>query len=130
MSAETALLDAYREWRRLAEAEKEAISASNWSLLSAYQKALENIYGRISELSQAAREEWAKSGCDCAAKEKTLEATVRELLVLGRCNQTLLNVICEAAQAKLKQLNEAGRNLQRLKHSYGFTQPTAWSSFS
>ncbi len=130
MSAENDLLEAYREWRRLAEAEREAIKASNWSMLSAFQKALENIYGRISELSMAAREEWAESSCDRAAKEKSLQATIRELLVLGRGNQALLNVIREAAQVRLEQLNQAGLNLQRIKHSYGFTPPAAWNSFS
>ena len=130
MSAENTLLEAYREWRRLAEAEKEAIRACNWSLLSACQKALENLRGRISGLSQAARDEWAKLGCDRAAKEKSLEATIRELIVLGRCNQTLLNAVREAARARLRQLDEAGRNLQRIRHSYGFAPPPAWSSFS
>jgi len=124
------MLEAYREWRRLAEAEREAIKASDWSLLSAFQKALENIYRQISKLSSAAREEWAQSGCDRAAKEKLLDATIRELLVLGRGNQALLNGVREAAQARLKQLDQAGLNLQRIKHSYGFTPPPAWSSFS
>lgn len=130
MNAEQAMFEAYREWHRLAKAEKEAICTSNWGLLTAFQKALENIYGRISELSAAARDEWAKSGVDSAAKEQLLDATVHELLVLGRSNQALLNAATEAAQARLTQLNEAGRNVQRLKHSYGFPPPTAWSSFS
>ena len=130
MSAEHILIEACREWRRLAEAENEAIQTGNWSLLAAFQKALDNIYNHISELSSAARQEWMNSGCDRAAKEKSLQATIRELLVLGHSNQTLLNAVCEAAQARLKQLNEAGRNLQRIKHSYGITHPPAWSSFS
>jgi hypothetical protein len=130
MSAENILIEAYREWRRLAEAENEAIKTGNWGLLLAFQKAVENIHNHISGLSSAAREEWAKSGCDRAAKEKSLEVIIRELLVLGRCNQTLLNAVHGAAQTRLKQLNEAGRNLQRIKHSYGLTHPSAWSSFS
>lgn len=130
MSAEQDLLAAYREWRRLAEAEKEAICARNWGLLAAFQAALKNICGRISGLAQAARIEWAAAGCDRAAKERQVAAVLRELTVLEHRNQALINAMREAAQARLQQLNQAGHNLQRLKQSYAFAPPPAWSSFS
>ena len=130
MNAETALLEAYREWRRLAETEGEAIRTCNWSLCAACQKALQHLRDRITALMPGLRAEWSQRGCNRAAKQQSLDETILELIRLGRRNQTLLDAVREAAQTKLKQLNQARGNLQRLKQSYHFTQPPAWSSFS
>ena len=130
MNAECDLTNAYQEWRRLAEAEGEAIGECNWSLVTACQAALKQLQARISQLSLAARKEWAKSNCDRAAKEKALDSTIHELIHLERRNQTLLGAIQEVTRAKITQLNQAGQNLKQIQRSYGSVHPTAWTSFS
>jgi hypothetical protein len=130
MNAERELLDAYHEWRRLAETEGEAIRTCNWSLCAACQKALQHLREKITALMPNLQKEWSQPDCNRAAKQESLDKTIMELIHLGRRNQTLLNALREVAQTKLKQLDQARRNLQRLKQSYRFAEPPAWSSFS
>jgi hypothetical protein len=130
MNAEHALIEAYREWHRLAETEGEAIRTGNWGLCAASQKALQHLRERITALLPGLRAEWSQPGCNRAAKQQSLNETLHELIRLERCNHTLLNAVREVAQTKLAQLSQAGRNLQRLKQSYHLTQPPALSLFS
>jgi hypothetical protein len=130
MNADQQLDEAYKEWRRLAEAECAAIQTCNWSLLSACQKALLNLQQHITTLSEASRKVWEKMGSGRIAREKQLAATVRELIELERRNNTLLSAIRENARQQLEQLDRAGRNLKRIHHSYSGEHPVAWTSFS
>jgi hypothetical protein len=130
MSAEQALLNAYSEWHRLAEAEGKAIRLRDWYFLLECQQVLKKIQPVISQLTLAARNEWKISGADCATKEKNLHATVWELIELGRRNQMLLQTALQAAQAKREELEQAGRNLKRLQVSYVSARPAEWTSFS
>lgn len=130
MSAEQALLDAYSEWHRLAEAEGKAILSRDWIFLLECQQALKQFQPLITRLTVDARSEWKKSGADRAAKEKIIHATVWELIELGRRNQMLLQVARAAALAKREQLEQANRNLKRLQVAYVSARPAAWTSFS
>lgn len=129
MSAECDLTNAYQEWRRLAEAEGEAIGECNWGLVSACQTALKQLQERITRLSAAARKEWSKSG-DRTVKEKILNTTIHELIHIERRNQTLLEAIKETARAKIAQVNLAGQNLKQIQRSYGSVHPPADTAFS
>src|ERR1051325_7487270 len=115
MNPEHELTAAYDEWRRLAEAEGQAIQTCNWSLLSACQNALKNLQRRCTDLSELARNEWKKLGPLGAAKQKKLNTTVQELIALEHRNSILLNAIRESAHQKLEQLGDAGRNLKRIQ---------------
>jgi DNA anti-recombination protein RmuC len=130
MNADHELTEAYKEWRRLAEAETEAIQTCNWSLLAACQKSLRNLQQHITKLTEASKAEWEKLGSGRSAKSKHLDATIRELIDLERRNHTLLNSIRENAQQQLEQLDRAGRNLKRIHRSYSGELPNAWNSFS
>jgi hypothetical protein len=130
MSAEQALFDAYREWRRLAKAESKAISLKDWNLLAECQNLLQNIQPVITRLTQEAHDEWEKSGADLEAKKAKLRETVAGLIGLARENQLSLRVARELMLAKGRQLAEAGRNLKRLQHSYAPARPSGWMSFS
>jgi hypothetical protein len=130
MSAEQALLNAYAEWHRLAEAEGKAIRRRDWNFLLECQQTLKKLQPFISQLTFAARGEWKKSGTDYFEKEKAIQAVVSKLIELGQRNQTLLKAAREAAQAKREQLAEASRNLKRLQLSYVSARTSAWTSFS
>jgi hypothetical protein len=130
MSAERALLNAYLEWRRLAEAEGKAIRMRDWKFLLECQQALKKLQPFISQLSFAARSEWKKSGADLIAKEEIIRTIVLELIELGKRNKISLQAAREAAQAKREALEKAGRNLKRLQLSYVSARRSAWTSFS
>ena len=112
MNIERDLTEAYQEWQRLAETEGEAIGARNWNLVSACQKAIQQLQARISRHSPLTRNEGSRSGANRAVKEGVLNATLHELVKLERRNQTLLSAIQEATREKLDQLGRAGRNLK------------------
>ena len=130
MNADHELTEAYQEWRRLAEAESQAIQACNWSLLAACQKALLNLQSRITKISGAARSEWKKMGAARKKREEQVNATIYELIELEKRNNTLLKSIRETTQQRLEQLDRAGNNLKRIHRSYSTESPAVWSSFS
>ena len=68
MNAESELLRAYREWRRLAQAETKAIQTRNWSLLSDCHLAIRDYRSLVSRLTQETRTEWQRAGCNLADK--------------------------------------------------------------
>lgn len=130
MNAETALSEAYQEWRRLAETEGEAIRAGDWGLLAASQRALEHLRDRITKLTDAAKTEWAQLGENFSGKEKNFRAVVSELIQLERHNMTLLAAVRQSFELRRAQLNQAGRNLRRIQRSYAPPRPAIWNSFS
>ena len=130
MNAETELTEAYQEWRRLAESEGQAIQGCDWSLLAACQKALANLQQKITRLSQAAKNEWEKSGSARKAKEKKINDTIHELIALEQRNDTLLKSVRETARQQLERLDRSGQNLKRLHRSYSGETPLAWFSYS
>ena len=130
MNADHQLNEAYQEWRRLAEAEGQAIQACDWSLLSACQQALKHLQTRITELSAAARAEWKKMGAARKEREAQINKTIFELIELEKRNSNLLNSIRENARQRLEQLDRARNNLKRIHQSYTTSTPPLWSSFS
>lgn len=130
MNAGRELTEAYEEWRRLAKAEGEAISAGDWCRVLACQNGLKDLQARISQLSLAARAEWSQAGVDRAVKERALNATIRDLIGVQQRNQTLLRTKKEATRQKLDQLRQAGRNLKHIQRSYVSNRPSTWTSFS
>ncbi|HEX4343480.1 MAG TPA: hypothetical protein VH255_08820 [Verrucomicrobiae bacterium] len=130
MNAESALVEAYQEWRRLAETEGNAIRTRDWGLLAASQRALQHLRERITTLTVAAKSEWAQFGADIVAKERTFRAMITELVQLEQQNCTLLSAIRQGVKAHLNKLSETGRNLRRIKRSYSQPRSAVWNSFS
>src|ERR1051326_8835249 len=121
MIADAELHAAYAEWRRLAEAEGEAIRAENWLVVADCQSAMERLQSRIIRCSEEARKEWNRTGVDRMEREKTIRAAVTELVEIERRNNSLLNLARRAAQEHLEQWSEAGRTLRRVQRSYAPT---------
>ncbi len=70
MSAEQALFDAYREWRRITVAAGQAIQRRNWEFLRECQEFIQKLQPQISRLTLEARREWRQSRAEAAAKEE------------------------------------------------------------
>ena len=130
MNAETHLQEAYREWRRLAEAEGEGIRTSNWSLVDDCQKALQQLQHQLIRHTQEAQEEWARTGSDPAAHQQNLCATVSELIRIESHNNSLLDSVRQKAQMQLGRLEQAGRTLRQVRRSYSPSHSAAWQSLT
>jgi hypothetical protein len=130
MSAEQALFDAYREWRRLARAAQKAISRRDWKFFFECQNIIQKNQPFISDLTEEVRKEWKRQKVSCAAKEKELCKMISDLMRMLESNQQLLQTMRAAAMAKREELEQAGRNLKRLQDSYVLTRTPAWTSFS
>jgi hypothetical protein len=125
MSVEGELFHAYREWHRLAQAETKAIQTRNWDLLSDCHLAIKDFQSHIASLTQEARAEWQRAGCNPVEKEQNIQVFASELIELTRRNQGLLQSTLHTVRVQLDQLGEAGRNLKLLQRSYGLAP--AWS---
>jgi hypothetical protein len=130
LNTEHDLLEACREWRRLAEAEGEAIRTGNWGLCAACQKSLQQLRERMSALMPAVRAGWRQSGSNRPARMQAFDDTLHQLIQLERRNHTLLQAVRAATHDKLQQLNQAKIKLKQLRRSYGFTRETALNSYS
>jgi hypothetical protein len=130
MSAEQALLDAYREWHRLAIAAGKAIGKRDWNLLLECQHAARKFQPLVGRLTPEARREWKQSGMDGVAREKHLRGVVSELISRLELNRELLQTARAAALLKRGQLEQAAWNLKRLQCSYARSRENAWTSFS
>ena len=130
MSADSQLRDAYKEWRRLAETEGEAIRSGNWLLVADCQNALQQLQPQILDHMQDAQEEWSRLGLDRAAKEKSFRAIVAELIEIERRNNASLDAARQASLAQFAQLEQAGRTLRQVQRSYAPPPSSAWTSFS
>lgn len=130
MSAERALFDAYREWRRLARAAHTAIYRRDWRLLFECQRIIQGIQPLITNLTREARDEWRQQKAEGKAKEERLRAVISELVGLLESNQKLLHACRAKARSKREELEQAGRNLRRLQNSYVLARSSAWPSFS
>ena len=125
MTHETALFEAYQDWRRLAELEGEGIRASDWTLVTDCQNRLAALQKRLVLLTNDTREEWRRTGADLAQKEDVLRQTVSSLMELEMENSASLSAAKEITRMQLNQLDGARQNLKRVQRTYS----SAGSSF-
>ena len=130
MTAESALLDAYTEWRRLAAAAGYAIRSRNWPFVQECHGVIEQLQPRITQLTREAASEWRQSGMDCADGREKIRLAVLELINLVECNKSMINSVREDVSSEYQEQQQAGRNLKRLQKSYATVQRQTWSTFS
>lgn len=130
MSAEQALFDAYRDWRRLTIAAGRAIQQRNWSFLRDCQEFTRKLPPLITRLTGEARAEWERNGDDRQGKEQAFQPLVAELIDLLQQNQALIQTAKRVAMPERNRLEQAGQNLRLLQQSYAFARPAGWSSIS
>jgi hypothetical protein len=130
MSASDQLRNSYREWRRLADAEAQAIRQGNWTAVSDCQIALQELQPRINQFNEEARQEWLRQGGREAAEEKEFRRIIAEVIEVERQNQALLQDRAESVQSQFRQLEQTGHTLRQVQRSYSPARPPSWTSFS
>ena len=118
MNTDRDLEHSYEEWRRLAEAEGEAIRAGNWMLVFDCQNALRQLQPRIVRQTEAARREWATLGLDTEEMELEMDALIHSLIEIESRNNSLINARRCLAQEELAKLEQASLTLRRIQRSY------------
>jgi len=130
MTSNQALLDACREWHRLARAANTAICRRDWKFLLECQCRTKKIHRFVSNLAQNRPHEQRRPEGEVSAGQKQLHTVVRELAALLESNKKLLQAARAAALLEREKLAQSGRNLKRLQNSYASGAPPAWTSFS
>lgn len=130
MSADRDLHGSYREWRRLAEAEGEAIRAGNWMLVFDCQNVLRQLQPRIVRQTEAAHREWVNLGLDSEVMENNLNAVIHSLIELECRNRSLIDARQRLAREELAKLEQASLTLRRIQRSYLPPNSARWISFS
>jgi len=130
VSPELQLQQAYREWRRLAEAEGAAIRSGHWLLVADCQKAIRELQPLISRLSDASRKAWAREGSTPEPGRREISDLMAEVFESESRNSTLLRSLREFARAQNEKLDRACRQLRQIHQCYSPSRPAAWTSFS
>lgn len=118
MNADYDLQHSYSEWRRLAEAEGEAIRAGNWMLVFDCQNALRQLQPRVVRQTEAAHREWRVLGLDTETKENDLKAVIHSLIEIESRNHSLIHSRRRRAEEELTKLEQASLTLRRIQRSY------------
>jgi hypothetical protein len=118
MNTDRDLQQSYQEWRRLAEAEGEAIRAGNWMLVFDCQNALRQLQPRIVRQTEAARREWTALGLDPETMEFEMDTMIHTLIELEGRNNPLINARRWLAQEELAKLEQASLTLRRIQRCY------------
>ena len=130
MNAEHDLIEAYHEWRRLADAVGEGIAAGDWNRVAAGQRAIVELQKRISGLSPQVRAERTQAGPAGAIKETILDQLIEDLMILTRRHQAALAERKQMAWRQLEQTGVVSRNLKRIKSSYVVSRPGCRTAFA
>lgn len=129
MNTNRDLQHSYQEWRRLAEAEGEAIRAGNWMLVFDCQNALRQLQPRIVRQTEAAHREWNALGLDAGPMEGELDEIIHALIELENRNHSLISAHRCRAQEELAKLEQASLTLRLIQRSYAPARLPAQSFF-
>ncbi len=130
MTAEAELHNTYAEWRRLAEAEGEAIRAGNWGFVTDCQRALTRLQPTIDSLTERVRKGPAPPISNGSAHAGSFRSTVLELIELERRNLAWLEHRRHNLSTHVEQFSRSSRNLRGIQRSYAPPVPAAWTSYS
>lgn len=130
MTADSQLEQAYREWRRLAEAESKAIRAGNWALATDCQTALRQLQSRITLHTQKAQNDIDVPAPERTARAWRFRAVIEDLIRIESENAALMKSARQLAEGQISRLRRAGRTLRRVQQSYARADRAAWTSFS
>jgi hypothetical protein len=130
MSSAAELDQALAEWRRLAEAQGQAIRAGNWQFVADCQAAIIQLRATVDKASGNAPPEAAKPALEKLPPKSHRRSTVLELIELQRRNLAALELRRQRLSNHIEHLARTGRNLRCIQRSYAPLSPAAWSSYS
>jgi hypothetical protein len=127
MNAREDIAHLLEEWRTLTQAEGVAIRSAEWPKV-------QEIQSRKVELQKslnAAEANWAAENPEAKTAAKPFRAEVGRLISLEARNAELLAAQLRRARMDQEKLEQAGRNLRKIKSSYTRRMSlTAWQCYS
>jgi hypothetical protein len=126
ISSTKELQDLFREWRRLAEAEGDAIRTGNWSLAGDCQRALAKLRSGLDRLRRPADASSQGQTEDPGICSDYLRHEFNCLIQIERQNLATLEVRRAKLSDLLAQADKSRRILRQLRSSYS-PSPTASS---
>ncbi len=115
------------EWQKLAEAEGEAIQASDWVRLASCQNAIARLQMEIAGLTDG---EPLRPDRVLPPQPDELRLRVSDLVKLETRNRAWLADKIKLARTKLQDLNRCTSNLRRVQKSYAPGRAPGWTSYS
>jgi len=138
MSARENLVDAYGSWEQWTRREGQAIQEGNWIQVGECQRTKRGLQERILRLTEAltsltSKVQSPKSG-EASQRLGTLdfglETILKRLILLETRNTQLVTDRRQAAESQKAEMENAFRNLRRVKNSYVQPSLVAWHSYS
>ena len=130
MTPPSQLQVAYAEWRRLAEAEGQAIRTGNWTLMHDCQEAVAALRKRIDSLNGSDAAEAKHSTGRLEPARPDLRGTILDLIELQRKNLSALDERRRRLTEHVETLARASRNLREIQRSYCTPAAGVFSSYS
>ncbi|MCC6233730.1 MAG: hypothetical protein IT580_13855 [Verrucomicrobiales bacterium] len=115
----------YAEWRRLTEAEAEAIEKDAWELLSVHQQAKSELRDAIVDAEEA------RGPCE-GDEEVRRRQVIAELICLETRNHEAITRRRCAAQSQQADLERRRMDLRRIQraHAHGTHRDPVWQQYS
>jgi hypothetical protein len=117
------------QWLQLTQGESRAIQMADWTEL----KGLQAAKAALQRPLRATLDRW-KNGNRIAGRPEESEAffraAIEHLLALETGNAELLTARKQNALERKRRIEQAARNLRRIRDSYGRKPATAWQVYS
>jgi hypothetical protein len=130
MSAFQELNGLYQEWRRLSEAEGEAIRRGEWPAVEQCQEAKYKLQSCITMATEVYQSDLAHPGGDPLDYDRQFRGIVADLIQLEERNGKWLEDQKRQAREQLEELARTSSNLRLVRRAYASGRSAAWSSYS
>jgi hypothetical protein len=126
MSAQTELLNCYRQWRHWSEGERGAIAAGDWPALERCQAQKALLQSEILR--------WTAESRPCsrgaAHEQKEFRTMLQDLIAFETQTAEMLAQARTGVQRQVRELHRSSVKLKRVRQSYGGPREAVWSSYS
>ena len=130
MKTQPALHDLYAEWRRLTEAESEAITGGEWDLLAVHQQRKQSLKVEIVEATEVWQCDWPLKESRRTEYERRFRPVVDELIQLESRNHELLCQRRHSAELERAELSRTRGQLRGVQRAYAGQTSAWWQSYS
>jgi DNA mismatch repair ATPase MutS len=131
MSARNDLLNLYREWSKLTEAEGLAIRSASWPEVQHYQDAKYQLQAQIVSATELVHAELALDPRQSQEVNREFRSLLAELIQLEQRNSQWLAEQRQNAEAEMAVVNQSSRNLRQVHKAYNKAcGAAAWNSYS
>ena len=120
----------YQEWRRLSEAEGDAIRRNEWPVVEDCQGAKYRLQSGITVATELYQSDLDHSGADPLDYDRQFRGIVAELIQLEERNGKWLEDQRRKAREQQEELARTTASLRQVRRAYASGKSAAWTSYS